>query len=485
MYTIKEWQEQFKKGLTPVQLLRKTLDKALIAQNRYNLFITIVKAHLENEQDFIYKEAEPLAGIPYVLGDNISTKGVLTTGASNLLKNYIPVFDATVVSKLKASKAFLLGKTNLDEFGMGTTGLTSNKGMIKNPKGEDRIVGGAAAGVASAVALGLVPFGLGADTGGSLRRAAAYTGTVGFKPTYGRLSRFGLFPFAPSLDHIGCLANNVEDVALVIDVLKGKDLKDMTSLADVNVNYSKELAKPVKGKKLFYIKELLALETETEGTALILANFKKVIAQCQALGMEVTPVSLGMDLVKSLDLIYTTISCAEATTSTGNLNGLAFGERVSGLTVDDIIYNTRTKGLSEYVKGCLVLGNFVLQEANQAELLLKAYKGRRLIVNKLNDLWQDYDALILPATATIAPPIANCQELMLKPAVPLANHLVIGNLGGFPSITIPSGIALEMPIGINITGSFFKDKVVLNIAAALERNFKEQGLTRRGSADNV
>lgn len=452
-------------GTNPEELFKESIALAKASQKDYNPFITI----MEDYQ--CEKSNSNLFGIPYALKDNISTKGILTTASSNILKNYVPIYDATIYQKLKASGAVLIGKTVLDELAMGGTGTTGHTGIVKNPWDETRQIGGSSAGSAAAVALGIVPFAIGSDTGDSVRKPAAYGGIVGFKPTYGRISRYGLFAFASSLDHLGIFARNVKDIAIVTDIAKGHDEHDMTSLPDDNINYVDNLNDSVKGKKLFYIKE--AMENAPKD---ILDNFNSVIEKCQSIGMEVSAESIDKDLLLALYPTYMAISCAEATSNDSNLTGIHFGVRGEGKTPEEIITDARTKGFSELIKRRFVIGSYILQRENQEKLFLNAYRVRRMIVNKINDLFKKYDGLIMPAAAGIAPKFGEKTDKLSDKYLILDNHLCIGNFGGYPSITIPSGFVDNMPVAINITGRVKEDSLVLNIANQLEStmNYKNQ-----------
>ena len=227
--------------VTPEELVKESLQRAKDYQREYNSFVTITEKEALGELNKIENKDSYLYGIPCAIKDNLSTKGILTTASSNILKDYIPCFDATVVSKLKESGSISIGKTVLDELAMGGTGTTGHTGIVRNPWNKERLIGGSSAGSCAAVASGIVPFAIGSDTGDSIRKPAIYGGIVGFKPTYGRISRFGLFPFACSLDHVGCFARNVKDIAYVVDAIKGHDDKDMTSLENDNVKYSARL----------------------------------------------------------------------------------------------------------------------------------------------------------------------------------------------------------------------------------------------------
>ena len=467
---ILELREKIDNGSTNCEILfNESIDKAKKCQDEYNPFVTILDKYEKLDSDSL------LSGIPYALKDNISTKGILTTASSNILKNYVPVYDATIYEKLKKAGAVLMGKTVLDELAMGGTGTTGHTGMVRNPWNKERQIGGSSAGSAASVALGIVPFAIGSDTGDSVRKPAAYGGIVGFKPTYGRISRYGLFAFASSLDHLGIFARNVRDVAIVSDIVKGNDEKDMTSLPDDNKIYHDLIDNDVKGKKLFYIKEAL-LDADNE----VVNNFNKVIKNCESLGITVKGESIDKDLLLALYPAYMAISCAEATSNDANLNGIHFGVRGEGRTPDEIITDARTKGFSELIKRRFIIGSYILQRENQEKLFLNAYRVRRMIVDKINEKFREYDGLIMPAAAGIAPKFNEKNDKLSDKYLILDNHLCIGNFGGYPSITIPSGFINDMPIAINITGRIKEDDLVLNLANKLEGTMEYKDQIARG-----
>ncbi len=461
------------KKVTSEELFKEANKKAHEYQDEYNSFVTIIDEYKKNESDSL------INGIPYSLKDNISTKGILTTSSSNILKDYIPVYDATVYKKLKNAGAVLVGKTVLDELAMGGTGTTANTGIVKNPWDKTRQIGGSSAGSAASVALGITPFSIASDTGDSIRKPAAFGGVVGFKPTYGRISRYGLFAFASSLDHVGCLTRCVEDCAIVTDILKGKDERDMTSLPDDGVKYHDMLKNDIKGKKLFYIKEITDKELykdASEETKKVLDKFKETIDKCKELGFIVEEVSIDEKLLKAIYPSYMTISCAEATSNNSNLTGIIFGPRGEGNTINDIMFDARTKGFSELIKRRFILGSYILLKENQERLFKNAQRLRRIIVNKMNDLFKEYDAMILPTSGGVAPKFDSDIDRMSDRYLILENHMAIGNFGGYPSITIPNGFVDDMPIGINITGPQFMDGEVLNIAYKIEEHLGFKGL---------
>ena len=459
--------------VTSDKLFEEAVNKAYKYQDVYNSFVTIM-----DKKDEVCSNSI-LSGIPYALKDNISTKGILTTASSNILKDYIPLYDATIYKKLKNSGAVLMGKTVLDELAMGGTGTTGHTGIVRNPWNKDRMIGGSSAGSAASVALGIVPFAIGSDTGDSIRKPAAYGGVVGYKPTYGRISRYGLFSFASSLDHVGVFARSVKDVSYVMDVVKGHDDKDMTSLPDEDVSYASELDNDVSGKKLFYIKEAIEIDNGNNELKEIISNFKSVLEKCKELGMIVEEVSFDKELLEAIYPVYNVISCAEATSNNSNLTGIPFGNRVDGKNVNDIMMNTRTEGFSELIKRRFVIGSYVLQKENQERLFLNACRVRRLIVNRMNELFEKYDGLIMPTSGNIAPLFDDASDKLSDEYLILGNHLVIGNFGGFPSISIPSGFVSDMPVSVNITGRAKEDSLVLNMANKVESLLDCKGMVAK------
>lgn len=470
--TITELKEDLKEGRTTAdELYAKATRLAHYFQEDYNSFVTILDDTKVRERDTL------VGGIPYALKDNFSTSGILTTASSNILKDYVPVYDATVYKKLKRAGATLVGKTVLDELAMGGTGTTGHTGVVKNPWDKDRMIGGSSAGSASAVALGIVPFSIGSDTGDSVRKPAAFGGLVGFKPTYGRISRYGLFAFASSMDHVAMFTRCVKDAAIVTDVLKGQDPYDMTTLKDDGKTYSELLDQDIKGKKLFYIKEICDVSLyEDKEVVETLTKFHETLDKCKELGFIIDEVSVDKQLLEAIYPTYMCLSCAEATSNNSNLTGIQFGPRGEGESIEEIMFDARTKGFSELIKRRFVLGSYILQKENQDKLFLNAQRVRRLIVEKITELFKEYDGMILPASGGIAPKFDDSSEKLSDRYLLLENHLAIGNFGGFPSITIPYGFVEDMPVGLNITGRIKEDDVVLNIAHKIEESLEYKGI---------
>lgn len=465
--SIEELHELLVSGkVTSEELIRESLELSHQVQDKYNAFVTILDDAKETKvTDSL------LSGIPCGLKDNYSTKDILSTGSSNTLKDYVPFFDATAVAKLKEAGAVFTNKTVLDEFGMGGTGTTGHTGNVLNPWDRTRMCAGSSSGSACAVAAGVYPYATGSDTGDSIRKPAAYCGIVGYKPTYGMISRYGLFPFASSLDHLGTLTRNVRDAAIVVDAMKGIDKNDMTSWDSSQIHLKDNLTLDVKGKKLCYIKEICDInnyQNPTEELKEHLANFNKTLEICKNLGMEVEEVSVDKTLLNASPSVYVVISCAEATSNMSNLTGIIFGPRGEGDNYIEMMKDHRTKGFSPLIKRRFVIGSYVLQSQNQERYFRNAQRVRRLLVDTWKDLYKKYDAVILPVGSGPAKKIDGSKDILSKDTAILEEHLQIGNFGGFPSITIPNGFVSNLPVGVNITGNCYDDQNVLNIAYALE-----------------
>ena len=472
---IKELHEELlNKKITSKELIKESLEKCHSIQEKTNAFVTIIDDAKESEIT-----DELVSGIPFGVKDNFSTKDILSTGSSNTLKDYVPFFDATAVLNLKNKGAVPVSKTVLDELGMGGTGTTGHTGIVHNPWDYRRMTAGSSAGSAASVASGCYPFALGSDTGDSIRKPAAYCGIVGYKPTYGMISRYGLFPFACSLDTVGVLSRSVEDAAIAVDAMKGIDPKDMTSWDSSSINLYKNINKDVKGKKLFYIKEIVDInnyENPSEELKNHLENFNKTLELCKNLGIEIKEESIDKKLLDAVPFVYVVISCAEATSNMSNLTGISFGPRGEGQTPFEIMKDHRTKGFSPLIKRRFVIGSYVLQKENQEKYFMNAKRVRRLIVDKMNEMFSKYDGLILPVGSGPAKYIEESKNKLSYSNNILEDHLQIGNFGGFPSITIPNGFVNNLPVGVNITGAVKDDINVLSIAYALESNMNYKNM---------
>lgn len=472
--SIEELHEMLVKGeVTSDELVKESLKLSHEVQDKCNAFVTILDDTKGGKvTDNI------LSGIPYGVKDNYSTKDILSTGSSNTLKDYVPFFNATAVEHLNAAGAIKVNKTAMDEFGMGGTGTTGHTGIQRNPWDTTRLCAGSSSGSAAAVASGVYPYALGSDTGDSIRKPAAYCGIVGYKPTYGMISRYGLFAFASSLDHCGVLTRSVKDAAIVVDAMKGLDINDMTSWDSSNVHLSDACTGKVKGKKLCYIKEIVDKDRYKNASQELLDhldNFYKTVEKCRELGMTVDEVSVDEALLRAQPSVYVVISCAEATSNMSNLTGICFGPRGEGDNYIDMMKDHRTKGFSPLIKRRFVIGSYVLQKENQERYFKNAQRVRRLLVDRWKEIFAYYDAVILPVGSGPAKHIDGSKDILDENTAVLEEHLQVGNFGGFPSITIPNGFVSWLPVGVNITGNCYDDENVLNIAYALESAMEYKG----------
>lgn len=461
-------------SVTSKELIEESLKLSHELQDKCNAFVTI----LDNAKEVKVTD-NLLSGIPYGIKDNYSTKGILSTGSSNTLKDYIPFFTATSIENLSKAGAVPVNKTVMDEFGMGGTGTTGHTGVVLNPWDTTRMCAGSSAGSAAAVAAGVYPYATGSDTGDSIRKPAAYCGIVGYKPTYGMISRYGLFPFASSLDHCGVLTRNVRDAAIVVDNMKGIDKNDMTTWDSSKINLLDSITGDVKGKKLCYIKELCDIDMYPNASDTLkqhLENFHKVLKKVKKLGIEVKEVSIDKTLLDAIASTYVVISCAEATSNMSNLTGLIFGPRGEGKDYIEVMKDYRTKNFSPLIKRRFVIGSYVLQAENKDRYFHNAQRVRRLLVDKWNELFKTFDAVILPVGSGPAKHIDGSIDILDKDTSALEEHLQVGNFGGFPSITIPDGFIDGLPVALNITGKCYDDEIILNIAYAIEStmNYKNQ-----------
>ena len=476
---IEKLHEMLKNGeITSDELVSESLEKSKKVQESCNAFVTII-----DDAKGAKVTDELLSGIPYGIKDNYSTKDILSTGSSNTLKDYVPFFDATAVANLKSRGAVGVNKTALDEFGMGGTGTTAHTGVIRNPWDTSRMCAGSSSGSAAAVAAGVYPYALGSDTGDSIRKPAAFCGIVGYKPTYGMISRYGLFPFASSLDTCGVITRSVKDAAIVVDAMKGIDKYDQTSWDSSDIHLYNSIDGNVKGKKVFYIKEIVDISNYPDASNELkrhLEIFHEAVDKLKGLGCTVDEVSVDKALLQCIPSVYVCLSCAEATSNMSNLTGIIFGPRGKGDTYEEIMKDHRTKGFSPLIKRRFVIGSYILQKENQERYFVNAQRLRRLIVDKMKELFESYDALVLPVSTGVAPYIDGSKdELNSDNTAILEEHLQIGNFGGFPSITIPDGFIDNLPVGINITGNCKKDIDVLNIAYALESTMEYKDMIAR------
>ena len=458
------------KKVTPLDLVKEALENIKNDDNNAVEYV-YTKEAIKMAEELSKQEVEvdnPLWGIPFAIKDNFSTKDIPTTGSSKLLEGYIPSFDSEIYTRLLNKKAIPIAKTTLDELAMGGTGSSGHLGKTFNPwdKSKTRMIGGSSCGSAAIVATGIVPFSIGSDTGDSVRKPASYSALVGFKPTWGRISRFGLFPFAPSLDTVAYFTRNVKESALLLSVLSGHDDKDTTSSLLEVEDYISNLKDSNKPYSVTIIKEIYDdLKDEVIKNA-----FDKLIANLKEKGYKVNTISIGFDLAKAIYSAYYIISSAEATSNNANLDGIRFGVNKAANTYEEMLFKVRTEGFSDRIRRRFVIGSISLLEENQQEIYLRALRCRRVIADTFNKILESSDAVILPASPTIAPLFGDDipKKSFNRDATVSDNYLAFANMGGYPSITVPLGFEDNMPFGVNITSHHFTESKLLNIAQAVE-----------------
>lgn len=452
--------------VTPLELVKEALLLAKEDTNNAFEYICEKEALYAVRKLDASKKNNLLYGIPVVIKDNFSTKDIPTTGSSNILNGYVPVFSSEVVTRLEKEGAIIIAKSTMDELAMGGSGTTGHLGVTYNPWDKDKKyqVGGSSCGSAAAVSAGIVPFALGSDTGDSVRKPASFAALVGFKPTWGRISRFGLFPFATSLDHVAYFTRNVYDSAYILNILAGRDDKDASSSFNKVEDYTANLSNSIKGKKIAVIKGIIDSISDKE----VIKSFNASLSYLQAQGAEVDVVDIDVKLLKAIYPTYIIISCAEATSNNANLDGIKFGNRIEGESFEEVMLNTRTNGFSPLIKRRFVIGSFSLLKENQDELFVRAQKCRRLIVDAFNKVFEKYDAIYCPAAPSIAPLIKGSSNNLSDEYLIADNYMAFANMGGFPSVTLPLGFEKNMPFGGNLTAKPFQESFLLNIAQAIE-----------------
>jgi aspartyl-tRNA(Asn)/glutamyl-tRNA(Gln) amidotransferase subunit A len=405
----------------------------------------------------------PLGGVPVAIKDVMVTCGLRTTAGSKILENYIPPYDCTAVARLEAAGAVILGKLNCDEFAMGSSNENSAYWPVHNPRDLERVPGGSSGGSAAAVAAGMAVATLGSDTGGSIRQPASFCGVVGLKPTYGRVSRYGLIAFASSLDHIGPLARTVQDAALVLRAIAGRDPMDSTS-ADVPVpDYVEELKKDVRGLRIGVPKECFGDGLDSEVRASVEASIEKLAGK----GCEVVPVSLP-HAAYAIPAYYI-VATAEASANLARFDGVRYGFRSrDARTLSDLYRQTRDGGFGAEVKRRIMLGTYALSAGYYDAYYLKAQRVRTLLTRDYEEAFRKVDALVTPASPTAA------FRLGEKSDDPLAMYLadiytVTANLAGIPGVCVPGApTKAGLPVGVQILGKHFDEATILRLAQACE-----------------
>lgn len=407
-------------------------------------------------------EAEEMTGIPVALKDIFATTDAPTTAASKMLEGYVSPYDATVVARLREQGAVFLGKTNTDEFAMGSSTETSAYGPTRNPWDTTRVPGGSSGGSAAAVAAREAAISLGTDTGGSVRQPAGFCGTVGLKPTYGRVSRFGILPFASSLDQVGPFARTVEDAALMLRAIAGQDPRDSTS-APVDVpSFTDSLREDLKGVKIGVAKEysIDGMEAGVDATV------KAAIKQLEALGAELVDISLPHTRY-GLAAYYLTAP-AEASANLARYDGIRFGNRVEGEDLNDTYIRTRGEGFGEEVKRRIMLGTYALSSGFYDAYYVKAQKVRTLIKQDFDNAFAHVDAIVAPTSPTVAFEIGSRTDDPYE--MYLADVFTIpANMAGIPGISVPSGFSNGMPVGLQLLGKSFDEQNLIGIAHAYEQ----------------
>jgi aspartyl-tRNA(Asn)/glutamyl-tRNA(Gln) amidotransferase subunit A len=406
----------------------------------------------------------PLAGVPVGIKDVLVTKGVRTTAGSKILENYVPPYDCTAVARLEAAGAVVLGKLNCDEFAMGSSNENSAFKPVHNPRDLTRVPGGSSGGSAAAVAADMAVATLGSDTGGSIRQPASFCGVVGLKPTYGRVSRYGLIAFASSLDHIGPLTKTVKDAAIMLNMIAGRDPMDSTSAELPVPDYVAELDKPVKGLKIGVAKEYFGEGLEPETRSAVEAGIQRLAS----LGCEVIDVSLPH--TKYAIPAYYLVATAEASSNLARFDGVRYGYRAKDVrSLSDMYRRSRDHGFGAEVKRRIMLGTYALSAGYYDAYYLKAQRVRTLLTRDFEEAFKKVDVIVGPTSPTPA------FKLGEKVDDPLAMYLadiytVTANLAGIPGISIPVGVSKDnLPIGMQIFGKHFDEATILRVANAHEK----------------
>lgn len=453
------------KKIKPIDLVNEAYER-IESNSDLNCFITLNKEaaiaraiELENEDvDNI------LFGIPIVVKDNIVTKDLKTTCASKILDNFMPVYDATVVEKLNDKKMIIIGKANMDEFAMGSSNQTSYYGPVLNPWNKTKVSGGSSGGSASAVSARLAPFALGSDTGGSIRQPSAFTGIVGLKPTYGRVSRYGLIAFGSSLDQIGPMSRNVYENAVLLNAIVGQDDRDMTSAKKDEEDFTRLIGEDIKGMKIaipnFYMND--AIDEEIRNSILNVIDMLK--------DKGVTFEYVDIDYVEYSIPLYQIIALAEASSNLARFDGIRYGYRTNNFnSLDELYKNTRAEGFGDEVKRRIMIGSYVLSGDNVKTYYYKALKIRKAIHDSFENILNEYDLIIGPTTTTFAYNLGEGQNDAVKSFFDDLLTIPV-NMAGLPGMSLPIGFGKSgMPIGMQIVGAKFDEATIYKLASFIEK----------------
>ncbi|HWT27730.1 MAG TPA: Asp-tRNA(Asn)/Glu-tRNA(Gln) amidotransferase subunit GatA [Mobilitalea sp.] len=437
----------------------------------YHCYITVLEEDVMKQAAEVQKRIDagelndsPLAGVPMAVKDNICTKGVNTTCASKILYNFAPTYDATVIEKLKQAGAVILGKTNMDEFAMGSTTETSFFGETKNPWNTSHVPGGSSGGSAAAVAAEEAFYALGSDTGGSIRQPAGYCGVTGIKPTYGTVSRYGLIAYASSLDQIGTFGRNISDCAAALEVISGHDPKDSTSVDEKSYSYTEALVDDVKGMKIGIPKDYLGKGLDEEVKAAIL----KAVESFKSKGAIVE--EFDLNAVDFAVPSYYVVACAEASSNLSRFDGVKYGYRTPEYEgLQDVYKKSRSEGFGNEVKRRMMIGAFVLSSGYYDAFYNKALKVRAIINQGFQKAFEKYDIILGPIAPNTAPGLGESLSDPLK--MYLSDiYTVSVNLAGLPAVSLPCGRDKKgLPIGLQLIGKHFGEKDIICAAYSFEQ----------------
>ena len=460
--TVHELMEKVKnKEITIEEITKAYVDRINEKESEVNAFVST------RLDEAISESKNPEAGIPIGIKDNICTKGIKTTCSSKMLENFVSPYDATVITKIKEKNMPILGKLNMDEFAMGSSTENSSFKITRNPWNLNKVPGGSSGGSAAAVAANLVPWALGSDTGGSIREPASFCGIVGLKPTYGLVSRSGLVAFASSLDQIGPMTKDVEDSALLLNIIAGHDENDSTSVKREKIDYTKNLKNPIKGMKIGVPKEFFGEGINPE----VKKSLENSIEEYKKLGAIVEECSL--DVSESSLAAYYIIACAEASSNLGRFDGIRYGYRAKDYkNLKELFVKSRTEGFGKEVKRRIILGTYVLSSGYYDAFYKKAQKVRTYVKNKFDECFKKYDVLLTPVAPTTAFDIGSKTNNPLE--MYLADICTVSiNIASVPAISIPCGVdSNNMPIGMQLIGNRFQEEKILNTAYAIEQQIK-------------
>lgn len=454
------------KEVSALELTKATLEDIKEREETVGSFITVTQEEALAQAAAIDEKGidadNVMSGIPLAVKDNISTKNILTTAASKMLYNYKPIFDATSVEKLYGRDMIIVGKTNMDEFAMGGSTENSYFKLTKNAWNQEKVAGGSSGGSATAVASGQVRLSLGSDTGGSIRQPAAFNGVVGIKPTYGRVSRFGLIAFGSSLDQIGPFSQTVKENAQLLNVISGNDKKDSTSSQVKVPDFTQFIGKDIKGMKIALPKEYIGQGIDEKVKETIL----KAAKHLESLGAIVEEVSLPHS--KYGVAVYYIIASSEASSNLQRFDGIRYGYRTDDYeNLNDVYVNTRSEGFGEEVKRRIMLGTFSLSSGYYDAYFKKAGQVRTLIMEDFKKVFANYDLILGPTAPTVAYDLDSQHQDPV--AMYLADLLTIPvNLAGLPGISIPAGFVEGLPVGMQLIGKPFAEQTIYQAAAAFE-----------------